>query len=104
MVEYNSKKAKMSTILSDYALNSEIEDGQQKRQCGYTFITFNLLCNSVQRHIIQRSPTIDITFVSHPNGQCAVGYFDPGDYGILPVSVSSQHKRVGQLLTVYNGV
>ena len=69
-----------------------------------TSLTCYLLCNSVQRHIIQRSPTIDITFVSHPNGQRAIGYFDLGNRGILPVSVSGQHKRSGQFPAVCNGV
>ena len=58
----------------------------------------------MQCHIIQSSPAVLITLISHTNGQGAVGDFDTGDGGILPVGIGGEHKRHCQLLAVYSSM
>lgn len=58
----------------------------------------------MQCHIIQSSPAVLITLISHTNGQGAVGDFDTGDGGILPVGIGGEHKRHCQLLAVYDSI
>ena len=58
-------------------------------------VTFNLFPNTIQCHIIQRSPTVFIAFVSHTDGQGSVSYLDLRNGGILPVRISSKLEGSG---------
>ena len=58
-------------------------------------VTLNLLCDFVQCHIIQCSPTVHIAFVSHTDGQGSVSYLDLRNGGILPVRISSKLEGSG---------
>ena len=67
-------------------------------------VTLNLLCDFVQCHIIQCSPTVHIAFVSHTDGQGSVSYLDLRNGGVLPVRLSSKLEGSSQLLAVYQRI
>ena len=69
-----------------------------------SLLTFYLIPDPMQCHIIQSSPAVLITLISHANGQDAVGDFDTGDGGILPVGIGGEHKRHCQFLAVYDSI
>ena len=59
-----------------------------------SLLTFYLIPDPMQCHIIQSSPAVLITLISHANGQGAVGDFDTGDGGILPVGIGGEQAKV----------
>ena len=65
-------------------------------------VTLNLISDTIQCHIIQSTSTVHITLISHSNSQGAVGDFDPGDGGILPVGIGGEHKGIHQHHVIYD--
>ena len=64
------------------------------------FLPMFLIRNTIQGHIIHRSPAFHITLEAHADCECTVCHLNFSDRRILPVGIGCHHKRICPFRTV----